>query len=63
MGCGCGKKTAQVAGAGAPSARRYTVYQVLSNGSVVSEHDTLPAARAAATAVGGRVKVTSKLVL
>lgn len=62
-GCGCNKsKTAQVSGAGNAS-RRATVYQVLAHGSVVSEHDTLPDARTAAVAAGGRVKVTSKLVV
>jgi hypothetical protein len=62
MGCGCGKKSAQAPGAGSASTRRATVYQVLSNNAVVSEHGTLPEARTAATAVGGRVKVTSKTV-
>jgi hypothetical protein len=64
MGCGCNKnKTAQVPGAGPSAARRATIYQVLSNGSITSEHDNLPEARIAATEVGGRVKVTSKMVL
>lgn len=63
MGCGCGKsKSAQVPGAGSASARRATIYQVLTNGVVLSEHDTLPEARTAATSAGGRVKVTSKLI-
>jgi hypothetical protein len=62
FGCGCNKKTAQVPGAGGASVRRATIYQVLDNGSVVSEFDTLGEARVAATQVGGRVKVTSKLV-
>lgn len=63
FGCGCNKnKTAQVPGAGA-AVRRSTVYQVLANGSVISEFDTLGEARVAATAAGGRVKVTSKLVV
>lgn len=63
MGCGCGKsKAPQAPGAGSASARRQTIYQVLVNGSVASEWPTLPEARTAATAAGGRVKVTSKLV-
>lgn len=63
FGCGCNKnKTAQVPGAGA-AVRRATIYQVLTSGSVTSEHDTLSEARVAATAAGGRVKVTSKLVV
>lgn len=54
MGCGCGK--------GGITARssRSTIYQVLVNGQVVSEHPTLPDARTAAITAGGRVKVTSK---
>lgn len=60
MGCGCNKSKSTPAGTSAP--RRATVYQVLTNGSVLSEHNTLPEARAAATTAGGRVKVTSKLV-
>lgn len=64
FGCGCNKnKSAQVPGAGSASLRRATIYQVMANGSVVSEFDTLGEARIAATAAGGRVKVTSKLVV
>lgn len=63
MGCGCNKKSAQVPGAGGPAVRRATVYQVMANNVVVSEFDTLPEARIAAVAAGGRVKVTSKLVV
>lgn len=64
FGCGCGgKKAPQVPGAGSASARRMTIYQVLVNGGVVSEFSILSEARAAATAAGGRVKVTSKLVV
>jgi hypothetical protein len=62
MGCNCGKsKAVQAPGAGA-GARRATVYQVMSNSVVVSEFSTLPEARKKATEVGGRVKVTSKIV-
>lgn len=63
MGCGCGKKAPQVPGAGSSSARRVTVYQVLVNSVVSSEWNTLQEARTAATAAGGRVKVTSKIVV
>lgn len=62
MGCGCNKKSPQVAGASAP-ARRATVYQVMSNNAVIAEFETLQEARSEATKVGGRVKVTSKLVV
>lgn len=63
MGCGCNKsKTAQVPGAGISGGRRATIYQVMSDSTVVSEYDTLPEARLKATEVGGRVKVTSKIV-
>lgn len=62
LGCGCGKsKSAQVPGASL-AARRATVYQVLVNSSVDSEFGTLPEARKKATEVGGRVKVTTKLI-
>lgn len=56
MGCGCGGK-----GQVSARASRSTIYQVLVNGSVVSEHPTLPDARSAAVTAGGRVKVTSKV--
>lgn len=59
MGCGCNKGKA---GPGAtPQSRRVTVYQVLSNGAVTNEFKSLPEARKAALASGGRVKVTSKV--
>ena len=59
MGCGCNKGKA---GPGAtPQSRRVTVYQVLTNGSVTNEYKSLPEARKAALAEGGRVKVTSKV--
>lgn len=61
MGCGCGKRS--TAGSGtATTSRRATVYQVLVGSSIESEFSTLPEARKAATEVGGRVKVTSKIV-
>lgn len=63
MGCNCGKsKASQVPGAGAAAARRATIYQVLADSTVVSEHGTLPEARIEATKLGGRVKVVSKIV-
>lgn len=61
FGCGCGgRKTIQAAGGDAP--RRQTVYAVMKDGTQVSEHGTLPEARTAAVAAGGRVKVSSKMV-
>lgn len=61
FGCGCGSKAA---GTGAPIAtsRRVTVYEVQVGGSVVDEFENLPAARAKAIELGGRVKVSSKVV-
>lgn len=62
MGCNCGKsKTAQTSSVSAAS-RRVTVYQVMVDGSVASEFGALPEARKEATALGGRVKVTSKMI-
>lgn len=61
MGCGCGKKIAGGA-ANIPASRRVTVYEVQLNGSAVAEFESLPAARAKAVEVGGRVKVSSKVV-
>jgi hypothetical protein len=58
MGCGCNKR-----GAGSSStSRRVTVYEVQVNGSSVEEFETLPAARSKAVELGGRVKVSSKVV-
>lgn len=58
MGCNCGKRGSS---AGQLNANRTsTVYQVLKEGSVDSEYQSLPEARKQAIAVGGRVKVTSK---
>lgn len=61
-GCGCGKKTAQVAGATPPIGKRMTIYQVTADNTVVAEFSSLPEARKRATEVGGRVKVTSKVM-
>lgn len=59
MGCNCGKKSMAAI---TPKTVRQTVYQVLgSDSSVVDEFNTLSDARSKATAVGGRVKVTSKV--
>jgi hypothetical protein len=58
MGCGCNKSGGNL---GTPS-RRVTVYEVQVNGSSVDEFDTLPAARSKAVELGGRVKVSSKVV-
>lgn len=58
MGCGCGgKKGNNVIG----NANRSTIFQALdAQGQVLSEHATPTEARAAATAAGGRVRVTSR---
>lgn len=61
LGCGCNKSSAQAPGVSAAS-RRATVYQVLVGSIINSEFSTLPEARIKATEVGGRVKVTSKIV-
>ncbi len=58
MGCGCNKRGSSAAA----STRRVTVYEVQVNGSSVDEFDTLPAARSKAVELGGRVKVSSKVV-
>lgn len=60
MGCGCNKKT--TGGAPIASSRRITVYEVQLSGKSVSEFGSLPEARAEAVKVGGRVKVSSKVV-
>lgn len=59
FGCGCNKGRTPPA---ASNSRRVTIYEVLQNGSSVAEFASLPEARAKATEVGGRVKVTSKTV-
>lgn len=61
MGCGCSKK---VAGSAAQVAanRRVTIYEVQVANETVAEFESLPAARAEAVKVGGRVKVSSKVV-
>lgn len=60
MGCGCGKKA--VGGTPLTTTRRVTVYEVQVSGSTVDEYENLPAARAKAIELGGRVKVSSKVV-
>lgn len=62
FGCGCGKKVAGAAGANMVATRRVTVYEVQVNGSAVDEFDSLPEARTKAVELGGRVKVSSKVV-
>lgn len=59
-GCGCGKKVG--GGSTASASRRVTVYEVQVNGSSVEEFGSLPEARAKAVELGGRVKVSSKVV-
>lgn len=63
LGCGCGgsKRAEQVPGVSAGS-KRVTYYQVLVDSALHSEFTTLPEARSKATEVGGRIKVTSKVV-
>ena len=58
MGCNCNKRSTGPLAA----SRRVTVYEVQVNGSSVDEFETLPAARAKAVELGGRVKVSSKVV-
>lgn len=60
MGCGCNKKT--VGGTPITASRRVTVYEVQVNGATVDEYENLPAARTKAVELGGRVKVSSKVV-
>lgn len=61
MGCGCGKKLAGN-GANIVATRRVTVYEVQVGGNTVSDFASLPEARAEAVKLGGRVKVSSKVV-
>lgn len=61
-GCGCGKKVAGN-GANIQATRRITVYEVQVNGNSVDEFASLPEARAKAVQLGGRVKVSSKVVI
>lgn len=61
MGCGCNKGKSTGVNAQA-TARRVTVYEVQVNGSTVGEFSALPEARANAVELGGRVKVSSKVV-
>lgn len=60
FGCGCGKKT--ITGEAISTSRRVTVYEVQVNNSSVGEFESLPQARAEAVKLGGRVRVTSKVV-
>lgn len=60
MGCGCNKK-AQNGVAASPRAIRRTVYQVIKDGSVLSEFGTLAEARKEAVASSGQVRVSSKV--
>jgi hypothetical protein len=61
MGCNCGGKSRIATSLGQP--KRVTVYQAVSpTNSVVEEFTVLADARAKATEIGGRVKVTSKTV-
>ena len=59
-GCGCNKKT--ITGAPITTSRRVTIYEVQVNNNSVSEFESLPQARAEAVKLGGRVKVSSKVV-
>lgn len=60
FGCGCNKKT--TGGAPITASRRVTIYEVQVNGASVEEFSSLPEARAKAVQLGGRVKVSSKVV-
>lgn len=61
MGCGCQKKKLNGQLVGTTSAGRQAVYQVIgSDGQVASEHSSPMEARKAATAAGGRVRITSQ---
>lgn len=62
IGCGCGGSRAPQNPGASPAARRVTFYQVLVDSNIHSEFTTLPEARTKATEVGGRIKVTSKIV-
>lgn len=58
MGCNCGGAGARKVAASLVS--RTTVFEVQVDGVAVSEFGSLPEARAAASSVGGRVKVTTR---
>lgn len=60
MGCGCNKKT--TVNGNAVAGRRVTIYEVQVNGKSIEEYGNLPEARAKAVELGGRVKVSSKVV-
>lgn len=60
MGCGCNKRAQN--GQVAPRAIRQTVYQVIKNGSVISEFGSLSEARQDAIAQSGQVRVSSKTI-
>lgn len=60
-GCGCNKKLLGN-GENIGGSRRVTVYEVQVNGHSVAEFSSLPEARAKAVELGGRVKVSSKVV-
>lgn len=60
MGCGCSKKSTGINTTA--TARRVTVYEVQQGGASIAEFADLPSARAKAVEVGGRVKVSSKVV-
>lgn len=62
FGCGCNKKVSGSPGANMTATRRVTVYEVQVNGNPVDEFETLPEARNKAVELGGRVKVSSKVV-
>lgn len=62
FGCGCSKGRSLATPGETSQSKRVTIYQVLANGNIESEHESLPAARQQAVAVSGRVKVTSKVI-
>jgi len=61
VGCGCNKQTATGINSTA-TGRRVTVYEVQKDGNTVAEFADLSSARSNAVEIGGRVKVSSKVV-
>ena len=59
MGCGCNKKRAEGVISGTAAGRR-AVYQVVKDGTVLSEFGTPMEARRAASEAGARVRITSQ---
>lgn len=60
MACGCQKKKLNGEIVGTTSAGRRAVYEVVVDGQTLSSHSTPMEARKAATASGGRVRISSQ---